>query len=34
MKEALWIGSPICKGKTRVKAFEDTFLLKFPPYRP
>ena len=34
MKESLWISCPICKGKTRVKVFEDTVLLKFPLYCP
>ena len=34
MKESLWISCPICKGKMRVKVFEDTVLLKFPLYCP
>ena len=31
---SLWVRCPICDGKTRVKVYEDTVLLRFPLYCP
>lgn len=33
-KESHWVPCPICHGKTRIKVYEDTFLLHFPLYCP
>ena len=33
-QESLWVRCPICKGKTRTKAFAETVLLNFPLYCP
>lgn len=33
-KKSLWIHCPICGGKTRIKVYEDTVLVKFPLYCP
>lgn len=32
--EALWVRCPICNGKTRIKAYQDTVLVHFPLYCP
>lgn len=34
VKKSHWIRCPICRGKTRTKVYEDTFLLNFPLYCP
>lgn len=33
-REAFWVLCPTCKGKTRVKIFQDTTLKKFPLFCP
>jgi hypothetical protein len=33
-QETYWLRCPICNGKTRTKAYENTVLLKFPLYCP
>ena len=33
-KESLWIHCPICGGKTRIKVYDDTVLVRFPLYCP
>lgn len=33
-KGPLWIHCPICGGKTRIKVYADTVLVKFPLYCP
>ena len=33
-KETYWIRCPICQGKTRIKVFEDSVLIKLPLYCP
>ncbi len=33
-KRSRWVHCPICGGKTRIKVYEDTVLLKFPLYCP
>lgn len=34
MEESLWVHCPICKGKTRIKVYENTILINFPLYCP
>ena len=31
---SLWVRCPVCGGKTRIKVYEDTVLVKFPLYCP
>ena len=33
-KPSYWVSCPICKGRTRIKIYEDTTLLHFPLYFP
>ena len=33
-EKSLWVHCPICGGKTRVKVYADTVLVKFPLYCP
>lgn len=33
-KTSSWVHCPICDGKTRIKVYEDTVLVKFPLYCP
>ncbi len=33
-KESLWICCPVCGGKTRVKVYQNTVLVKFPLFCP
>lgn len=33
-KETYWIRCPICKGKTRIKVYADSVLVKVPLYCP
>jgi len=33
-RKSRWVHCPICDGKTRIKVYEDTVLLKFPLYCP
>lgn len=32
--ESLWVRCPICNGKTRIKVYRDTVLVRFPLYCP
>ncbi len=32
--KSLWICCPVCGGKTRVKVYQDTVLVKFPLFCP
>lgn len=32
--EALWVRCPICSGKTRIRVYKETVLVKFPLYCP
>ena len=34
IKSPKWVPCPICGGKTRIKVFEDTVIVKFPLFRP
>lgn len=34
MEGSLWVYCPICKGKTRIKVYENTVLVNFPLYCP
>ncbi|MCL2188872.1 MAG: cysteine-rich KTR domain-containing protein [Defluviitaleaceae bacterium] len=34
MKEEKWLLCPVCKGKTRIKIFENTTLENFPLHCP
>ncbi len=33
-EESRWVHCPVCGGKTRVKVYEDTVLVRFPLYCP
>lgn len=33
-KESLWVRCPVCKGKTRIKVYQETVLVRFPLYCP
>ena len=33
-EESRWVRCPVCGGKTRVKVYEDTVLVRFPLYCP
>lgn len=30
----LWVRCPVCNGKTRIKVYQDTVLVRFPLYCP
>ena len=32
--ESVWVRCPFCGGKTRIKIYEDTVLIKFPLFCP
>ncbi|MBP3306736.1 MAG: conjugal transfer protein [Anaerotignum sp.] len=33
-EKSVWVRCPFCGGKTRIKVYEDTVLIKFPLYCP
>ncbi|MCH5352074.1 MAG: conjugal transfer protein [Acutalibacter sp.] len=32
--KSFWLHCPVCSGKTRIKVYGDTVLVKFPLYCP
>ena len=33
-KTSLWIPCPLCDGKTKVKVYQETLLIKIPAFLP